>query len=55
MEAREMYLYKVSQKSYSCPCYVAGENQQQAVEKVKGEFSVDARELTVEYVDMVTV
>lgn len=37
------------------PAYVAAENQQQAIDKIKDSFDVDACTLNIEYVDMVTV
>ena len=55
METKELYLYKVMLKAWSNPTYVAAENQQQAIDKIKGSFDVDACTLNVEYVDMVTV
>ena len=55
METKELYLYKVMLKAWSNPTYVAAENQQQAIDKIKNSFDVDACTLNVEYVDMVTV
>ena len=55
MDKKELYLYKVHGKCWSNPTYVAAENQQQAIDKIKGSFDVDACTLNVEYVDMVTV
>lgn len=56
METKDFYLYKVSHKSYpSLLFYVAAENQQQAIDKIKGLLDVDACTLNIEYVDMVTV
>lgn len=55
METKDLYLYKVMLKAWSNPTYVAAENQQQAIDKIKGSFDVDACTLNVEYVDMVTV
>ena len=55
MDAKDLYLYKVYHKSWSTPCYVAAENQQQAIEKIDDEYTEDACTLNVQYVDMVTV
>ena len=55
METKDLYLYKVMLKAWSNPTYVAAENQQQAIDKIKGSFDVDACTLNIEYVDMVTV
>lgn len=55
MEAREMYLYKLSKGGFGSPAYVAAENQQQAVEKKGSDFNTDECTLTVEYIGMVTV
>ena len=55
METKELYLYKVMLKAWSNPTYVAAENQQQAIDKIKDLFDVDVCMLNVEYVDMVTV
>lgn len=57
MEAREMYLYKVSYRYWNSPVYVAAENQQEAVKKAS--FGVENQEdeckMSVDFVDMVTV
>ena len=56
METKDLYLYKVSHKR--CPSilfYAAAENQGQALEKVKNLFDDEPRELSIEYVDIVTV
>ena len=55
METKELYLYKVMLKTWGNPDYVAAENQQQAIDKIKDSYDVDACTLNVEYVDMVTV
>lgn len=55
METKDLYLYKVMLKAWSNPTYVAAENQQQAIDKIKDAYDVDACTLNIEYVDMVTV
>lgn len=54
METKELYLYKVMPRCTN-PTYVAAENQQQAIDKIKGSFDVDTCTLNIEYVDMVMV
>lgn len=55
METKDLYLYKVMLKAWSNPTYVAAENQQQAIDKIKDAYDVDACTLNIEFVDMVTV
>ena len=54
METIDFYLYKVSAK-HAPEVYVAAENQQQAIDKIKDAYDVDACTLNIEFVDMVTV
>lgn len=55
MEKKELYLYKVHGKCWSHPAYVAAENHQQAVDKIATDYDENPCELSVDYVDMVTV
>ena len=57
MDAKDLYLYKVSTKHFA-EVYVAAESQAEAVEKVKDTDTfkvVNPCELSVTYMDMVTV
>lgn len=56
MDAKDLYLYKVSTKHFA-EVYVAAESQAEAVEKVKDTAFNDTCpfELSVTYVDKVTV
>ena len=57
MEAKDLYLYKVSTK-HSPEVYVAAESQAEAVEKVKDNDIFDDEDpfqISVTFVDMVTV
>ena len=42
-------------KAWEHPAYVAAENHQQAIDKVKDAYAEDPCTLNIEYVDMVTV
>ena len=56
MEIKELNLYKVYEKRWNSPAYVAAENQQQAVEKVAPYYEVaDSSYLSVEYVANIIV
>ena len=55
MEKKELYLYKVHGKCWSHPAYVAAENHQQAVDKIATDYDENPCELSVDYVDKVTV
>jgi hypothetical protein len=50
MKTKELNLYKVYEKEWSSPAYVAAENQQQAVDKVAPYYEIeDSSYLSVEY------
>ena len=56
METKEMNLYKVYERGWNAPAYVAAENQQQAVDKVAPYYEVkDSSVLNVEYVAIIIV
>ena len=56
MESKVKNLYRVREKGWSDPCYVAADSQQEAVDKIgEAHETSNKSRLSVEYVDEVYI